>query len=61
MKIRLLVLDEHSCLQMSGIQYGIVESGIYKPVKIQVSQENLWGHYTDWEDIEIVFESQEKK
>lgn len=60
MKIRLLVLDEHSCLQVSGLQYGIVESGIYKPVAIQVSSENEWGQYTEWKDIEVMFESKEK-
>lgn len=57
MRVRLLVLDDQSCLKMSGLQYGIVESGMYKPVKIQVSNSNVWGQYTEWRDIEIVFES----
>lgn len=61
MKIRLLVLDQHTCLQTSGLQYGIVESGMYKPVRIQVSSENDWGYYTEWKDVEVVFESEEKK
>lgn len=61
MKIRLLVLDEQTALDVVGIHYGIPEHNIYKPVKIQVftSDEMDWG-LPQWVDIPVVFESELK-
>lgn len=58
MKIRLLVLDEQSCYDISSLHFGFHDNGVYKPAKLQVTfQEELWGHPVQWEDIDVVFES----
>lgn len=54
MKIRLLVDLDDSCLTTAGLQYGIPEYNIYKPVKLQYSYPNEWGNHTEWEDVEVV-------
>lgn len=59
MKIRLLVMDEHSCFTEDGLHYAILGAGLYKPVKLQYSFENDWGYYTEWADVEVVLESKE--
>ena len=61
MKIRLLVQDEESCLDKDGLHYAILDRGIYKPVKLQFSFQNDWGYYTEWEDVEVVFQSGAKE
>lgn len=62
MKIRLLVQDTPDgggCFH--GLKYHSYGVDVSRPVKLQVSHPNLWGNYTEWEDVEIVFESEVKK